>query len=1160
MTTFEELLEQAPAAAHGVPFQRPADDGEWRCVVEMADRLAGEDVVWHDITQWYVSDSVRRGAEAPREKYTASRGTVLLTDVDAEGQGVFAPYREDNSAWFGTHVRIGAGLLMRFGLVRVVDAAVVEWEPTWTLKVVTWVSNPRADGRAWTYEAQVADLIQGLARASTTQSTTEGWKQRVPKVLDDGHWVFGWDLYGADAGGSPAIEFGERTNTSVAAELDMLSYAVGVVWRSQRNGRLLFYPGSFELMHDMLLGLSGGEGDTWPNPLLETYPFGLEFSWAADGADALIAWDINDEAPFDIDDSIIGVRNEIRITVGGTVYADDDPTSIAVFDAQVLERDALAANSFVLDALLDELAWATLQAKPMQITCNQAGFWPAMAIVDHLDPVTISHRAGPLGVTASGRVRSIAEERRLVRSSPGSDEGYLWWRTTLEFDIDQTVETALLLPPFNVEQIGAGERAITMLWELPDGQPVAPTHVQMRLRELSTVWAEVDYPATTIEWLNITPPSGQAYVTFDVRLLRKVNGVVTHYSEFEWATAFPGPTLAPGPPYNPNPEVPSGDVGVDFPFPDEDCDVEWELQANTGSGWSTVMSGDQDDEHVTINDDGTLTLVFDESELDPDTTYRVRTRPVCEGVPGDWLYGPAWDPPDDWIEDPCETPAVLAEAPFDDPTLVCYVPQVCNGVDVEEAVSGTPGAKGPAWGDWLPVDDRMFMLAAADGVVAYGPAPEANGLDGDMTVAMRLTPVAVGNHRFRVGPLTVGAQEVSDDLVPFASLQTTDGTVLLQGTTPLSTSASTYDIAVTYDAETGELVLYVDGAEVDTNTATDAVAAEASAAWVLVLTDGSSATDCAAWSSVVTPEPPLDPNTGITWTARTAAEATTWKAVCWGGSAGVFAAVATNGTNRVMTSPDGATWTGRTAAEATTWGGMCWSPDLELFVAVAQSGTNRVMTSPDGITWTGRTAASASAWREVCWSPELGLFVAVASNAVMTSPDGITWTSRTAATSAAWRDVCWSPELGLFVAVASSGTGRAMSSPDGITWTARTITANPWQGVDWSPELGLFVTVASNGTSRVHTSPDGITWTARTAAAANNWEDVCWSPETGLFVAVSSTGGSSARIMTSPDGITWTIRTGGDPTAGWARVCWSSERVTFVAVADSGTDRVMTSL
>ena len=81
---------------------------------------------------------------------------------------------------------------------------------------------------------------------------------------------------------------------------------------------------------------------------------------------------------------------------------------------------------------------------------------------------------------------------------------------------------------------------------------------------------------------------------------------------------------------------------------------------------------------------------------------------------------------------------------------------------------------------------------------------------------------------------------------------------------------------------------------------------------------------------------------GYPWTARSAAEANTWYAVTYGN--GLFVAVANNGTNRVMTSPDGVTWTARSAAQANLWSAVTYGNGL--FVAVAYSGTNRVMTAP----------------------------------------------------------------------------------------------------------------------------------------------------------------------------------------------------------------------
>ena len=199
----------------------------------------------------------------------------------------------------------------------------------------------------------------------------------------------------------------------------------------------------------------------------------------------------------------------------------------------------------------------------------------------------------------------------------------------------------------------------------------------------------------------------------------------------------------------------------------------------------------------------------------------------------------------------------------------------------------------------------------------------------------------------------------------------------------------------------------------------------------------------------------------------------------------------------------GTDWTARTSAADNIWESVSYGNGL--FVAVSSNGTDRVMTSPDAITWTGRSAAVNNNWQSVTFGE--GLFVAVAGsgtgNRVMTSPDGITWTTRTSAADNQWESVTYGG--GQFVAVARSGTGnRVMTSPDGITWTSRSSAAdNDWYAVTYGN--GVFVATAASGTgNRVMTSPDGITWTSRTSAADNTWNSVTYG--NGLFVAVSSTG------------------------------------------------------
>ena len=324
--------------------------------------------------------------------------------------------------------------------------------------------------------------------------------------------------------------------------------------------------------------------------------------------------------------------------------------------------------------------------------------------------------------------------------------------------------------------------------------------------------------------------------------------------------------------------------------------------------------------------------------------------------------------------------------------------------------------------------------------------------------------------------------------------------------------------------------------------------------WRVVTITGANDAELACVLESLTPDHTVRSMNFLAWGDATAAEANSWDSVCWSAALGLFVAVASGGTHRVMTSPDGVTWTPQTAAEANSWPAICWSAALGLFVAVASGGTHRVMTSPDGVTWTPQTAAEANSWDSVCWSAALGLFVAVASGGthrVMTSPDGVTWTPQTAAEANSWRAICWSPELGLFCAVALSGTHEIMTSPDGVTWTPQTAAeANSWRAICWSPELGLFCAVAAGGTHRVMTSPDGVMWTPQTAAEANSWQTVT-ATDIG-FVALSTDG--THRVMTSPDGVTWFPVTAPGSAQVWLQACWAPEILTLVGVGNVNTN------
>ena len=262
------------------------------------------------------------------------------------------------------------------------------------------------------------------------------------------------------------------------------------------------------------------------------------------------------------------------------------------------------------------------------------------------------------------------------------------------------------------------------------------------------------------------------------------------------------------------------------------------------------------------------------------------------------------------------------------------------------------------------------------------------------------------------------------------------------------------------------------------------------------------------------------------WTAQEAAEANAWNSVAYGKDGngdGLWVAVASDGTNRVMTSPDGETWSPHAAAEANAWNSVAYGKDGNgdgLWVAVASGGTNRVMTSPDGETWSAHAAAELNAWRSVAYGDALWVAVAESgTNRVMTSPDGENWSAHAAAEDNLWFSVAYGGGLWVAVGEASFGLNPVMTSPNGITWTARgdglarKNSGFPfddyWESVAYGD--GLWVAVAYFGPNQVISSRNGISWTPRAAAEANYWTSVAYGG--GLWVAVASDG--TNRVMTS---------------------------------------------
>lgn len=112
---------------------------------------------------------------------------------------------------------------------------------------------------------------------------------------------------------------------------------------------------------------------------------------------------------------------------------------------------------------------------------------------------------------------------------------------------------------------------------------------------------------------------------------------------------------------------------------------------------------------------------------------------------------------------------------------------------------------------------------------------------------------------------------------------------------------------------------------------------------------------------------------GITWSAAyTGTVPHTMNSIAYGN--GVFVLVGNGGT--VMRSENGDVWTQETAAAANNWQKVIFGGGI--FVAVSSDGTDRVMTSRDGITWSLRTPLVNNAWYSVAYGN--GMYIAVAGD------------------------------------------------------------------------------------------------------------------------------------------------------------------------------------
>lgn len=158
------------------------------------------------------------------------------------------------------------------------------------------------------------------------------------------------------------------------------------------------------------------------------------------------------------------------------------------------------------------------------------------------------------------------------------------------------------------------------------------------------------------------------------------------------------------------------------------------------------------------------------------------------------------------------------------------------------------------------------------------------------------------------------------------------------------------------------------------------------------------------------------------------------------------------------------------------WRGIAWNGSL--FVVVASGGTDKAASSPDGLVWTERTMPSTAGWFALTAGGGKFCAVAAASTAVATSLDGITWTPGTAPVAAVNPQIAWNGSVFCIV-----DTANILTSADGLSWS---VVASPpvanfsWVDMIWTGSK-FYAIGSQNGDStntQVISSADGVSWSA----------------------------------------------------------------------------------
>lgn len=357
------------------------------------------------------------------------------------------------------------------------------------------------------------------------------------------------------------------------------------------------------------------------------------------------------------------------------------------------------------------------------------------------------------------------------------------------YDFKKITYDAAIIPLRGVANIAITKDQYSMnaTWENPDGDEITPTHVRVRILEISpNSWAEYTYPINSWEFNGLTP--GTQY-TFQVQLIARFEATDTFISTTRNCPSVPVLRTAEseikakvfttddgvGPPTDGG----TNDTNITFTFPNtqgtpgavdgDDCWWEYKFQYRASCAWVDSGAGgaevDGDVGDVVIDTDDAPFTTY------PNAIFRLAYREICDGAPEAWVYG----------------------SPF---MAVDYSDPDCLGLPKSDSYSET-----------VPVDYTTASLFALPSVC------QDDGTNLKIVDALTDTEFFPQEPGFKCIEYIDGEWTIIGDSTDDPSISPTNNTLLLAGNlAAITTLGDESDFTIAFDVRLADDALYASGA------------------------------------------------------------------------------------------------------------------------------------------------------------------------------------------------------------------------------------------------------------------------------------------------------------------------------------------------------------